>query len=214
MAGDTPSVFAWQEEKRYPIHDAEHIKIAQAYFENENRKMSIAQKLEFVLNTTRAAEKQMVSLANSALSKFASLDRHNFNREFVNHVAIRQSFLRDGGQDAELKEGYRDLIKKADKLGPTCSAQVLYELDKLAGLDRKYGHGIEDPLLATLAMQKTAAIDVDGTFISLNQLRELSSDDLTEIVGNGVISELKSDEGIDVLRSLPKPVRQGVLDLL
>ena len=97
---------------------------------------------------------------------------------------------------------------------PTKVAEALNNIDKEFDLVRNYGHGIEDPLVSTLAMVKKAGMDIDGTFITTDSLNSLDEADLTAIVGNDVISELKSEEGVEVLASLPVPVRREVINLI
>lgn len=205
--------FAWEEEERYPIGSDMDIKKAAAYFEVEHNRMDITKKLEFVLNVSNAAQKHDVPLYRTAIEKYASLDRSTFNDDFQDHLEIRKSQLRDEG-DEEIKEGYNDLSKRAEELGTVKTAKVLFELDKLAYLTAEYGKSIVDPLLASMTMRKSAAFDVDGISVTQEQLRALSSAELTAIIGNDYIPDLKGDSGIDVLKSFPKPVRQEVLDLL
>ncbi len=205
--------FAWEEEEKYPIGTDMEIKKAAAYFEVEHNNMDIAKKLEFVFNVSEAARARDIPLDRTAIEKYASLDRNAFSDDFKDHLAIRKGQLRDEG-DEEIKSGYTDLSKRAEELGTVKTAKVLYELDKLAYLTAEYGKGIVDPLLASMAMRKSAAVDVDGISVTHEQLKGLPSAELTAIIGNDFIPELKADNGIDVLKSLPKPVRQEVLDLL
>ena len=94
----------------------------------------------------------------------------------------------------------------------TCSQNIA---DKKAELVGNYHHGLEDPLFATLANSgESDTKEVDGVLIKSSQLDSIPSGDLTAIVGNDTIDELRGDEKLDVLASLPRPIRQEILDLM
>jgi len=90
----------------------------------------------------------------------------------------------------------------------------MYELDKQADITRAYGNGVEDPILSTLSTVGTDSGTVDGVLVKHSTLRTLDEGALTKLVGNDVISELKGEDGIAVLKSLPKPIRSSILDEL
>ena len=205
--------FALGSVKKYPIDTNMQIKKASAYFEKNHKKMDFKDVLEFSVNVREAAERNEVSLDKTAINKYASLDFDNFNSDLYNHVEVRKSYLRDN--DDEVKSLYNNLLEKCDELGPTKTATVLYEIDKKAELVGNYHHGLEDPLFATLANSgESDTKEVDGVLIKSSQLDSIPSGDLTAIVGNDTIDELRGDEKLDVLASLPRPIRQELLDLM
>jgi len=204
--------FALPKDEKYPIDDKLQIIKAAAYFKKHHNDFAPVTKLEFALNTVSAAKESEVELVGSDVEKYAGLDTKSFNADFSDHLAIRQSYLKDN--EDEFKELYAELKNKAERIGPNKTASVLYELDKKSGLAANYGHGIEDPLITTFAMKKIAGKDIDGVFVSAESLKNIPSSELTPLVGNDVIPELKSDEGLEVLASLPTPIRKEVLELL
>ena len=106
-------------------------------------------------------------------------------------------------------------LEKCDELGPTKTASVLYEIDKKADLTGNYHHGIEDPIFSTIAgSDEMNSKEVDGVLVKSSQLDSIPSGDLTTIVGNDTIDELRGDDKLDVFASLPKPVRQEILNLM
>ena len=205
------STYAWGEEEKYPLDSASLVKKASAYFQTHHNKMDLTKKLEFVLNTEKAAKVHSVDLNDSTLDKYASLNRSEYSSSFQDHIEIRKTYVKDNDENVKI---YDDLYAKHQDLPPTKVAEALNNIDKEFDLVRNYGHGIEDPLVSTLAMVKKAGMDIDGTFITTDNLNSLDEADLTAIVGNDVISELKSEEGVEVLASLPVPVRREVINLI
>jgi len=197
---------------KYPIDTDMQVKKAASFFDKNYNKLDINDKLEFVANVQARAKELNVSLSKTAVEKYASLSKDLFNEEFYNNVQVRKSYLKDS--EEEIKTAYDELVSRADELGPVDSAYVLEELDKTASLNGTYGKGIYDPLVSTLGQVKIAGREIDGTFVSYDQLKGMDSAVLTSLVGNDVISELKGDSGLDVLESLPKPVRADIIEQL
>jgi len=210
---DEPTLFAWEEEKKYPLHNKINIKKAASFFEKEHSKMSMEKKAEFTKNVFVAAGEHNVHLDNTEIAKYANL-KAEFNPDFYNHVAVRQSYLKDHESDQPFKDKYNQLLTEADDLGVEKTAMVLEAIDKEAGLTGNYGHGVADPLMAVYDTVKVAEATIDGMTVNLEQLRNIPDGELTALIGNGGISEMKADNGLDVLAALPKPVRQDIIDLL
>ena len=206
-------LYALPEQEKYPLDTKKHIKKASAYFEKNYKKMDVNDSLEFALNTSKRAQEMDVPLNSTQVEKYASLNFEVFNPELYNHIAVRKSYLQDN--DNNTRELYDDLLRKSDDLGPTKTAQVLYELDKKAELVGNYHVNIENPIFASIGeFDKTAAREIDGTLVTTAQLDSIPSTDLTPLVGNDAITDLRGDDKLDVLASLPKPVRSSIIDLL
>jgi len=198
--------------EKYPIDTEMQVKKAASFFDKNYNKLNINDKLEFVANVQERADKLNVSLSKTAIEKYANLSKDLFNEDFYNNVQVRKSYLKDS--EEEIKIAYDELISRADELGPIDCAYVLEEIDKTASLNGTYGKGIYDPLESALGQVKIAGRDIDGTSVSNDQLKNIDSAVLTSLVGNDVISELKGDSGLDVLESLPKPVRADIIEQL
>ena len=69
-----------------------------------------------------------------------------------------------------------------------------------------------DPVIATLSEPHEEKDSIDGFIIKKSTLDNLDNADLTELVGNDVIAELKGEDGLAVLKSLPKPVRNAIIE--
>lgn len=208
-----PDTFAWPAEQKYPLDSDENIKEAVAYFERYHKEFTdIGKKLEYAINTKLAASKADIPVEQTEIEKYSNLSSSHFNTDFAGHVEIRRSFVNDNQDDSITL--YDDLISRAEELGPVKTAEVMYELDKQADITRAYGNGVEDPILSTLSTVGTDSGTVDGVLVKHSTLRTLDEGALTKLVGNDVISELKGEDGIAVLKSLPKPIRSSILDEL
>ena len=205
------TVYALPAKKKYPITNPELIKKAEIYFNRYQKSFEPLDKLIYVTNIMKEAGKQGVTLTSDYISKYASLNILEFNKEFRDHIKVRKSFVKE----AEVGI-YNDLVAKAKEIGPSKTAAVLHKIDKSFGLTKLYGKSIEDPLLSVFSGPDKYAemvAKIDGTTVSLRQLKSLNEDDLTPIIGNDAISELKGNEGLEVLASFPKPIRLDVMDL-
>lgn len=196
----------------YPINTKLEVEKAAEYFDTYHNSFSPNTKLEYAINVTKAAKELDVDLSDTGVNKYASLDTTNFRDDFKYHIESRLSFLKDAQN--EEKELYNELLIKSAEIGPNKTAAALYVVDKQTGLASNYGQGLADPLMAVMDIKKEAGMVIDEKMVTHDQLTKLSNEDLTPIVGNNVIAELKGDEGLEVLASLPKPVRQEVLDLI
>jgi len=209
---EEPSEYALPQDKKYPIHNELHIKKAAKYFDIHHNSMDLVPKLQFALNVKKAANKKDIDLSGMAVEKFSTFDTSKFNPNFSDHIQIRKSYLRDN--DEVFTPLYSELQSRSAKLGPSKTAQALFEIDKKAGIQVSYGHGISDPLLSTIDQVKVSQAYIDGIAVSLDQIKNLPSEDLTVIVGNDTIPELRSSDGLAVLKSLPTPIRKEILALL
>ena len=206
------TVYALPAKKKYPITSPELIKKAEIYFNRYQKNFEPIDKLIYVTNIIKEASKQGVELTSSYIDKYASLNILEFNKEFRDHIKVRKSFVKEAQSGI-----YDDLLGRSKEIGTSKTAAVLHKIDKSFGLTKLYGKSIEDPLLSVFSGPDKYAemvADIDDTQVSLRQLKSLNDDDLTPIIGNDAITELKSNEGLEVLASFPKPIRLEVLELL
>ena len=177
--------------------------------------MAIAKKSEFCQNVIEAAEEQNVPLDKTAIHKYASFDTI-INPDFVDHMKVRLSYLKDNKSEQPHKDSYNELIKRADTKHQQPVEELMRnveEADIASGLFNTYGKGVADPYETTLSVIKVAERTVDGMTVSLEQLRNIPDGELTSLIGNGGISELKAENGLDVFEALPRPVRQDISNL-
>ena len=204
--------YATSDTTEYPINNVVEVEKAAEFFDRYHNSFSPNTKLEYALNVSKAAKNFKLDLSESAVEKYACLDTTTFNEELRYHIGSRLSYLKDSQN--EEKDLYNELMIKSADIGPNKTAAALYVIDKQTGLAVNYGKGLADPLMSVMSLKKEAGAVIDDVTVTMEQLRKLPAAELTALVGNSVIPELKGEEGLEVLASLPKPVRQEVIALI
>ena len=113
-----------------------------------------------------------------------------------------------------LADEYDNVLRDSDTVGVIKTAEALYEVDQKANLDGTYGKGVTSPAFSVAGKVGSDGMDIDGTYVTSSSLDALPSGELTSIVGNDVIDELRGEDKLDVLASLPTPVRKEIIDLM
>lgn len=204
---------------KYPIDTKSEMVKAAKWFDRNHNKLSVEEILEFTDNMVKQANVLKIDFKldenYKSIEKYASLDKENFNPDIYNNINIRKNYLSDDTSNDEYKALYTDIVRKADEIGVEKTACLLEYADKESGLDSLYGT-IMDPLTAVCGnvFSKVGGLSIDGKMISLPEIRKIPHEDLTELVGNDGIKELKSADGLEVLASLPKPIREEILTLI
>lgn len=194
---------------KYPLETSRQIEEACNYFEKHANEFDPVDALEFAVNVKKAAEAKEGVHPSDKIEKFASIDPSMFNEDLPTHIDVRKSYLTPE-QDDEYSL-YDEFTKKASELKPSKAAQLLERIDKEAELDRAWGKGLENPMLAVFGKKFTKKASAGP---SLAELQALDNAELTAIVGNSTIKELKSDEGVAVYNSLPTPIKREIDKLL
>ena len=204
--------FALPNKEKYPLKTAGQVKKASAYFEKNHAKMDENDTLEFALNTIRRAADLDVPIQNTEVSKYAHLDFESFNPDLYDHIQVRKGYLKDN--ESDISEEYDELLRTIDERGVIKTAEALYTLDQKADLTGTYGKGVDTPAFAVAGKVGSHGMDIDGTYVTAEALDSIPSGELTPIVGNDVIDDLRGDDRLDVLSSLPIPVRREIIDKL
>ena len=116
--------------------------------------------------------------------------------------------------DVETRNAYIALLDKTAEWSPIKVASTLNKIDKNANLHYHYDRKIEEPVSATLGMKKEALYEIDDKVLSESEYSNLVGSDLSSWIDKDTQEALKSDEGVDVFRSLPSPIREGILSEL
>ncbi len=195
-----------------PIDSVSDMKKSAEWFNRNHHKLSLDELFEFVGNFTKQAEVLSFSTKDTVINKYASLDKTVINPDLKAHLSVRQSYIPDDDVD---NEGlFFDILKEASKIGPEKTAYLLELCDQELNIQNLYGQKIANPATAVFGIKKVASIDVDGVSVTLDAIRNINDNKLAMAVGNGVVSELRGEDGLDVLASLPTPIKRQVLDLL
>lgn len=207
-SSEASSEFALPSQGKYPISTPEQIKQAQQYFDKYAHELGVSDAYEYAVNVKKACQKKDLEVDSYMINKFASVDLEKLSEDFSTHLKIRKSYLKTDDANYGV---YDELEKVASEHSPTKLAMALEKIDTEVGNDKFWGAGIENPLftVGTSGFQKTAS-----TGPSLEELRSLDNADLTGIVGNDVIPELKGEDGKAVYDSLPRPLKKEINALL
>lgn len=195
-----------------PIDSISDMKKTAEWFNRNHHKLSLDELFEFVDNFNKQAEVLDFSVSDTVINKYASLDKTQLNPDLKAHLSVRQSYIPD--DDTENENLFFDILKEASKIGPEKTAYLLELCDQELNLQNLYGQKIANPATAVFGIKKVASINVDGVNVTLDAIRNINDGKLAMAVGNGVVSELRGEDGLDVLASLPTPIKRQVLDLL
>ena len=204
------SNFALSSERKYPIYDAEHVKIASSYFDRYHNEMDPEESLKYAINTYRAASKHFVDLSGTAIEKYACLSPYFYNEDVVAHINVRRGYT----TNEEALNKYAELAGNCHNMGILKTARVLTDIDELAGVTQAYGHTLEEPLTAVLGHTKVASIELDDRVISQDMINSALDKGGKDFVDSETSDLLKSSEGMDVFSSLPMPIRQNFYGLM
>lgn len=194
---------------KYPLETAGQIKEANNYFDKHEFDFDADDAIEFATNVKEAADERDDVSATRVIEKYASVDTESFNDELPMHIDIRKSHLTvDQDEEYEL---YDNFTKTAHEVTPQKAAKLLESIDKEAELDSSWGKGIEHPFLSVLGKSFEKRANAGP---SLENLQALNDADLTKVVGNSTIKELKGEDGVAVYNSLPTPIKKEVDNLL
>jgi hypothetical protein len=197
---------------KYPINSKEEIKKAAAWFDKNHTSLNIEDKMEFVNNIKTAAAELEVPIEKTAVAIYTNLDPNKFNEDLYAHIGVRKSYFADDNEES--KEAYDEVLRRADELGPIKTAYLIEILDEETNLKGTYGKRLTDPLVATLGLVKVSGLEIDGSLVTMKDLQKLSPASLTELVGNDMIKDIKGPDGLEVVASLPRPIRSELLSLM
>ena len=199
--------FALARTKKFPISDKNHVKLAASVFENAGVDMSVEDRVEFSSNILPEMSKHNIPLG-SRLYKYSNLDTTGFNDDFELSMDARIDHI----HDEDLKDVYSQLKGSYQDLGVQKTAVLVDELDKRASIKSNYSKGyFDDAVLTTFKMRKVAEIDIDGTIVNEDDLEGLDHTAMGDYIDSGTLDELHGEDGLHILKSLPKPIRDQAI---
>lgn len=201
--------FALESSKKYPIHTESLTKKAFSYFKNYARELEVPERIEYAKNLLPKLAQFKIE-PTSLIEKLAHIDVKSFNPDFVHHIRSRTTMTHNEGT----RNAYLALLEKTSEWSPIKVASALNKIDQNANLHYQYDRKIEEPVSATLGMKKEALYEIDDKVLSESEYNALVSGDLTNWIDKDTQEALKTDEGVDVFRSLPSPIREGILSEL
>ncbi len=201
--------YALPKEEKYPIHTAELTKKAFAYFKDYARELEVPDRIEYAKNLLPKLS-QFKMEPTALIEKLAHIDAKSFNPDFSHHIRSRTTMT----HDEPTRNAYKALLEKTAEWTPIEVASALNKIDKNANLHYQYDRKIEEPVSATLGIKKEALYEIDDRVLSETEYNELVGKDLSSWIDEGTQEALKNEDGVDVFRSLPSPVREGILSEL
>jgi hypothetical protein len=89
-------------------------------------------------------------------------------------------------------------------------------IDKELNLNDYYDGKIVDPLRSVLGngIPKVASVVFGDKRITQEDLNKIPSSELGVIVGEGLVSELRDDNGLVLFDTLPYPMKEEIVELL
>ncbi len=199
----TPKKHALPKKKKYPIDTKEMVKKAEEYFNTYYREFDIDERIEFAKNASEQMSKLDMEPGN-IITKYASLNISKYNPEIEYHIKSRKNIIHSD----EMKSLYEELNEKTAEWEPIKVAKAMSKLDKENGLSHYYGTSIEDPMTAVFGIDKEAEYDIFGKIWKESDFDKISSFD--GLLDDNTVSELHGEDKIDVLKSLPSPIRKKI----
>lgn len=192
---------------KYPIDTPELLKQAENYFKQYSDRLDSMEQYKYATNLNKQAKKLRVQIRNPQILKYANL-RFERNPNLKTLLSIRD------------KQAHTDgAFKKVAMLSSSAPlekiAEAIYDLDKEFGLDKLYSRGLPDPIFTVFNSLEKKATEINGKQIRLEDLRAVPKDSLKSLaLTEDTITSLYGDEGIEVLQSLPDPIKDSIIDLL
>jgi hypothetical protein len=197
---------------KYPITTKDDIIKSAAWFDKNFTRLDIDEQQEFVENITKKMNELDVKVA-SVVNDFNNLNKEAFNENFKAHLNIRKTYLTEDDENTNV---FDELWDQKDEIGPYKVAYVLEVIDKELNLNDYYDGKIVDPLRSVLGngIPKVASVVFGDKRITQEDLNKIPSSELGVIVGEGLVSELRDDNGLVLFDTLPYPMKEEIVELL
>ena len=192
--------------KKYPMFDAEGVKLAAAYFEENKYKYPFAMRNEIAKNILRKAAEFYVNDLPDGIRKSAG---HGLARpdDVINELVIRSELC----SDPDTGIGLAKMAEYVAEHGAECLAgatekiaELVEDADVIENWRGRYGKDMtapEDFLFAMDVKQAEAVlndvIELGGKALSLSKLAELPDDVFDNVLGDGFAESVKEAGIID-----------------
>lgn len=189
---------------KYAMPTPEYVKVASDYFDKHCDSFSVGDRHKYASNVLKRSAELSLDVTSGNILKYAGV---SFNSNIGDAILLRKTLLEDG---STLAPAFDKLASYQGSTDPETFANVLFELDKKAGLDRFYGKYLPDPYISTFStgVQKTASViysDKDGRTIDSDQFKIIAASKyklLKQYFGHTLADGLKKDGAI-AFQALP-----------
>jgi hypothetical protein len=186
--------------RKYAMPDAEHVKIAAAYFDEYAMALHPEHRHRFASSVVHRARELEVELpASGLIEKWASGD---WNAHFQAHLEQRKSLL---PRCPEARAVLDKLAAFKDETDPETMARALKTFDETTGLEKYYDRGLTDAYAATMDKRASGwAAEIDDHTLTESDLKKVAaSGKLASYLGAGFASEF-AKHPIEIFESLPE----------
>ena len=195
--------------KKYPMFDAEGVKLAAAYFEENKFCYSFPMRQEIAKNILKKAEEYGVTGLPDGIRKTAG---HGLARrdDVISELTIRAERCTDADTGLALakmaeflaEHGQESLAGVTDEI-----AKLAEDVDVIEGWRKQYGKTLTAPEDFLFAMDVKAAeavlndtIELGGDALSLSKLAELPGEVFDNVLGDGFADSVKEGSCIDPVK--------------
>ena len=205
------SDFGWVRDgvRKYPMFDAEGVKLASAYFEDNKFKYGFTMRQEIAKNILKKAEEYGVTGLPDGIRKTAGygLARRD---DVLNELVIRAELCKDvdtGLALAKMAEflaenGQEALTGATEKI-----AELVEDVDVIENFRARYGKDMTAPedFLFSMDIKQAEAvlndiIELGGDALSLSKLAELPDEVFDNVLGDGFADSVKEGSCIDPVK--------------
>lgn len=193
---------------KYAMPDASYVKTASDYFDKHCKSFSVSDRYKYASNVYKRSAELGAEVKSENILKYAGVA---FNSHLGDAILLRKTLLETG---SEMSSAFDKLASYQGSTNPDTFANVLFELDKKAGLDKYYGSYLPDPYLSTFStgIKKTASS------LKLHNGESLSGDAFKKMVsakysliknyfGHTLADGLKK-EGVVAYEALPNDAKE------
>lgn len=215
---DNPEDYLLPDLKRLPIRSAEHVKIAEEKLLNGFTKLSVAHRAMACKRLVDKAAQYNVGL-HPLMHKLAGFT--------VASTKVLTDWLearKEAAQAAEHKLAFQKLANETRKMPAELRdrdqlvkmAEVIDELDKMAGLSKYYDKKLPDPILTVFNTDKIAGngVDLNGHFVPLTRLASYPASFYADALGDDLVREASDGRGgVDpyklatIIETLPRDMK-------
>lgn len=211
---DNQELYALEVDGRhmYPIDTFQNIKLAEAYWLENQRQMHPAMRRQFAVKLASRADDLALELDEAI--KTAGSTTWGSSERTEEALLLRKQATIDEGLHQQLAR----LNHVAGLFDPEKFASWLHDFDTTHGLDRLWDSKIPDPWSSTFGLQKEAelvfhdAANTMATAEDIHNLVEQRSGDLDELFTDGVAAGAEKDP-VGWFKSLPENIKPRVARL-
>lgn len=199
---------------QYAMPTPSAVKIACEYFKEHQDKMPVLKRHKYAAAIQKRAHELGMPAQKGAVEKYAS---DHYSGMVDAHLRARAALV---DHKPELKDMYTKMASAKKQYSPSQFAQILYGIDKQAGLDNYYGAHLQNPFHATFGSEpdmyagfrykSASAAVLEGD--ELKNLATVKYAKVKEYFGDSFAGQFKTHP-LEVFDSLPKDAKEVLVGI-